>query len=68
MPVQGQQERQRRQQQLRLFEARIPLPRWRDLDPGTREEIVTTLAAVLREHGGPGHATGETHDEEADDE
>ena len=68
MPVQGQQERQRMQQQLGLFAARIPLPRWRDLDPGTRQEVVTTLAAVLRGHGGAGHAASEAHDEEAHDE
>jgi hypothetical protein len=68
MPVRGQQERQRMQQQLGLFEARIPLPRWRDLDPGIRKEVVATLAAVLREHGGPGRATGEAHDEEVHDE
>jgi hypothetical protein len=63
MPVQGQQERQRRRKQLGLFAAGISLRRWRDLDPGTRQEVVTTLVAVLREHGGAGHARGKAHDE-----
>jgi hypothetical protein len=63
MPVQGRQERRRPYQQLALFEARIPLPRWSDLEPATRTEVVATLAAVLIEHIGQDRDTSEAHDE-----
>jgi hypothetical protein len=66
MPVQGRQrgrERRRITRQLTLFETRSAQPRWGDLEPPTRMEVVTTLATVLAEHVGQNHDGGEASDE-----